>query len=238
MSVAVETSAERRLLELAEIIGREHQLARQAAHAMLEHALACGDALLEAKAMLPAGEWGRWVEQILPDGTKVTMCGNYMRLAYLREHIDPEMTLTANLRALRGVPGVPLGTQKHSEETKQRAREMYADGVHVKRIAREVGASHRSVSQWVVPGYLEADRDRQNATRRANGTVKGHPVPQTPHDERVYRYGEPGRAAITQAVRKIATTSGRKATREALLDLAAICSAWAERLESSTSTNV
>jgi hypothetical protein len=49
-------------------------------------------------------------------------------------------------------------------------------------------------------------------------------------DEREQRYGDPSREAVGRAVRAVATARGKDDTREALLDLAAVCIAWARSL--------
>lgn len=49
-------------------------------------------------------------------------------------------------------------------------------------------------------------------------------------EARARRFGEPGRAAVGRAVRVLAHTEGRAATRTALLDLAGACRAWAHLL--------
>jgi len=46
----------------AEHINAEHRLAREAAGSAVEHVIACGRLLLDVKASLKHGEFGRWVE--------------------------------------------------------------------------------------------------------------------------------------------------------------------------------
>jgi hypothetical protein len=51
-----------RLPVLAAEIDREHQAAHRAARTAIEHAIECGRLLLEAKALIPHGEWLPWLE--------------------------------------------------------------------------------------------------------------------------------------------------------------------------------
>ncbi len=48
-------------VDLAAVANEEHALARQAGESMLEHAMRAGEALTEAKAQLPHGEWLPWL---------------------------------------------------------------------------------------------------------------------------------------------------------------------------------
>lgn len=221
-----------RLSDLAETIRRECQLAEQAASAMLSHAIACGDALLEAKTLVPNGEWMAWIEQNMPHNKRRSMCQNYMRLATLKEHVDPDLSITANLHLVRGLEKRSSATPRVPSEIKAEALRLYATGEFTKAaIARMVGTTKESVRAWTDPAYAHR-KSQLCAARRRQQRAERQPTMQLvmTRDERAHRYGEPGRAAITQAVKRIAQTQGRQATIEALLDLAAIAATWAERL--------
>ena len=88
------------LFDLATIANQEHALARQAFVSTLEHAIRAGEALSEAKAQLPHGEWLPWLDANF-DATNRT-AQMYMRLAANAKHvshlIDP--TLRKALDAL------------------------------------------------------------------------------------------------------------------------------------------
>lgn len=47
---------------------------------------------------------------------------------------------------------------------------------------------------------------------------------------RAVRFGEPGRPALRRAIVRVANAQGASATTEALLDLAAVATAWAARI--------
>jgi len=71
------------LAALSATICKEHQAAVFDLSSGLEHAMACGDALLKAKpAIGPHGTWLPWLERLeLQGGPSVRMAQNYMRLA-------------------------------------------------------------------------------------------------------------------------------------------------------------
>lgn len=87
-----------RLAVLAEKIAREHEAATAAAKQGIEHAIAAGELLLEAKEGLKHGEFGPWLAEhcAIPDRTARL----YMRLARNRETI--EKTATVADLTLRG----------------------------------------------------------------------------------------------------------------------------------------
>src|SRR5262249_52038662 len=71
------------LATLSATICKEHEAAALSLSYALEHAMACGDALLKAKpAAGPHGTWLAWLERLEPQGgPSVRMAQNYMRLA-------------------------------------------------------------------------------------------------------------------------------------------------------------
>jgi hypothetical protein len=71
------------LPDLAQAIEREHQAAHQAARTALEHAVACGVLLIQAKAEVGHGGWLPWIEANLSFGARQSQ--KYARLA---EHAD------------------------------------------------------------------------------------------------------------------------------------------------------
>ena len=75
-----------RLPILAAEINAEHLAAHEAAESALEHAAQCGRLLLEAKGLLPHGEWLPWLRA----NTKVVarQSQKYMRLAENWEAVE------------------------------------------------------------------------------------------------------------------------------------------------------
>jgi transposase-like protein len=176
----------------------------------------------------------RWLAETLPDGKRASACRNYMRLAHHREYVDPTLSLTSNLLLVCGLEKREIGTPRHSPETKARVLAVAGEGHTMAEIARRTGVTKSTVHAWLDPAWAadktararEQQRDRRAQARGGEPESEELAEP----DPRSRRYGEPGRAAIGRAVRRLAQVQGKDATREALLDLAAICRAWAERL--------
>jgi hypothetical protein len=83
-----EVANSNRLPILAIEINAEHRAAYGAAEKALEHAAECGRLLIEAKALLPHGEWLPWLEantEVVPRQSQ-----KYMRLAANWEQIESE----------------------------------------------------------------------------------------------------------------------------------------------------
>lgn len=69
----------RSLADLGARINEAHHLAIQHAGKAIEHAIACGQMLLEAKAKLPHGQWLPWLRQNVCFGERSAQ--GYMRVA-------------------------------------------------------------------------------------------------------------------------------------------------------------
>lgn len=67
------------LSDLASAIAVEHQLVELHANSAVQHALRCGELLLQAKAQLQHGEWLGWLRDNCHVGTREAQ--RYMRLA-------------------------------------------------------------------------------------------------------------------------------------------------------------
>lgn len=231
----VETPEEARLRALGETIEREHAAVVSAAESMLSHAIACGEALLAAKEIVPAGEFGAWLDRQMPMGLRKSMCRHYMRLAALKEHVDHELSITSNIKLLRGMDPISAGTPRVDAEVKEEALRLHATGQFNRaEIARMVGVHKHTIYAWTDPGFAEhknAMSKKWHREKREAERLERVPELATNTElQRAWRYGEPNRAAIGRAVRRLAQATGKNATVEALLDLAAICSAWANRL--------
>lgn len=220
---------ESRLSDLSATIHREHDLARGANGDMLRHAIAAGEALIEAKRLVPSGEWIAWIVENAPAGKGYWCCQSYMRLATLKDQVDPGLSIGANLRLLTGVDGASPGRPKVEEDVKAEALRLYGEGnLSHYEIARRVGVSRSTVRCWINPDWAREKEQRRNRPHRAPLRV----AEPGEKDLRAFRYGEPGRTALGRAVRQLALAAGKDAVHEALLDLAAIANAWAERLVS------
>lgn len=154
------------LAELADTIRREHQLALDAGGEMLTHAIACGEALLAAKAVVPFGAWRLWLQDNTAQSEATSSC--YMRLAHYRALVlaDGEGGIKRGLRVLRGVDRVDASlTDQRSVE----ARQLAADGLSVQAIGELLGVSHTTARAMIDHEYRERRKrqSREYQRRRA-----------------------------------------------------------------------
>jgi DUF3102 family protein len=71
---------------ISDQINIEHQACMRAAEKALEHAMQCGDLLIEAKAGCKHGEWQGWLEEHFESSPQTARV--YMRVADNREQIE------------------------------------------------------------------------------------------------------------------------------------------------------
>ena len=76
------------LANYADRINREHDLAEQHAVTAMEHAQRAGDLLIEAKERVAYGDWLKWLKENVTVSPR--MVQNYMKLARVLPHIEPE----------------------------------------------------------------------------------------------------------------------------------------------------
>jgi Protein of unknown function (DUF3102) len=101
------------MIPLADLAGRindEHRLAEQHARSAVEHALKCGELLIEAKGKVQHGEWLPWLKANCAVSERTAQA--YMRLAHEIPKLDPgkaqrvaDLPLREALKAL----SAPLG---------------------------------------------------------------------------------------------------------------------------------
>lgn len=218
-----------RLAQLAETIRREYAATRRSAEEMLRHAIACGHALIEAKELVPKGEWTRWLEDVSPLGLTPGTLHAYIRLAHLEEHVDPTASMDTNKMLLRGLPGVSKGRKLGvvPEEKDTAIEAIRAGEVTITEAASRLHVSRQTVAAWVNPQQQENRVDRRRKRRHEASVAE---LTESCEPRRCECYGEPGRPALTKAIRAVGLAKGKVAVREALLDLSAVATAWAGRL--------
>jgi len=80
---------------LAAEINKSHQQAENYAKSAIEHALACGDALLKAKKQVKHGEWLPWLQTNTTVSERTAR--NYMRVAGNRKQLESKTADVADL---------------------------------------------------------------------------------------------------------------------------------------------
>lgn len=83
MSGAPARRSSAELDNIATAIQVEHEAAQSAFRTAVEHAIRCGELLVEAKAQARHGEWGPWLEENFPASQRTAQ--GYMRLAVRAE---------------------------------------------------------------------------------------------------------------------------------------------------------
>jgi hypothetical protein len=89
-----------RLDTLAARINAEHRACETAVNAALEHALAAGDLLLEAKSKCPHGTWQGWLEENFDGSVRTAQA--YMRVAARRDEVEAAKTQSSAPLSLDG----------------------------------------------------------------------------------------------------------------------------------------
>lgn len=135
-----------RLAELAEIAGAEHARAGALASKALEHAIRCGEAITEARGLLPVTEWKGWLERTVGIGHSHALL--YQRLAQnadqLREAGVPSVNKARRYLQEHGLIAdvAPLPTP----EQKERVDILSQAGWPTNRIAERVGLNPKTVT--------------------------------------------------------------------------------------------
>ena len=89
-----------RLDTLAGRINAEHHACETAVNAALEHALAAGDLLIEAKSACPHGAWQAWLENSFDGSVRTAQA--YMRVAAHRDEVEAAKTQSSAPLSLDG----------------------------------------------------------------------------------------------------------------------------------------
>lgn len=95
-----------RLPVLAADIRREHAAVGEAAARGLQHALAAGGGLIEARASLAHGAWSAWLAANVP-GLSARTAQLYMQLARNRDRLNAQRVADLSLRAASALVSRP-----------------------------------------------------------------------------------------------------------------------------------
>lgn len=168
VSGQVVDESEARLEELAWIANREHRQAIAKGRELLEHAICCGSALVEARAQVERGMWLDWVERNVE--IHITTVHRYMRLAEHAELVrrsDAE-SIEGAMRELADLPRHGHGPRGYTDADKREWIKL-VDQVGVKRAARALGVAPSTIWKWCSP----------NSPDRARPSRLGAPIPFT-----------------------------------------------------------
>jgi len=142
------------LTELTAKVKAEHLAATAAARKALDHALDCGDALIEAKKWVPHGSWQAWLETV---GLSKRTAQLYMRLARNRDALESATVAHLSIRAAADM----LAKKSAARPTRMTRSEMLEEVEHQRQRA-DLLAAYAELSP--------ADQDAFLAYIRAHGT--------------------------------------------------------------------
>lgn len=148
--------------ELVKTINREHDAVMDAAQSVVAHAILAGEALIQAKALVPHGQWEAWTGQQFPDRHGKTL-RLYMRLARNADAIreaNPK-TITAAQRLIVGESFIA-----GNDELRAEARRLKREGLSVNEICAKLGRSKPTIYAWLDPKEAEKRRRRKKQESR------------------------------------------------------------------------
>lgn len=161
------------LFYLAAEINQEHQLVYQASLDALEHAIRCGERLIEAREQVPDGKWSQWVKENVAITQSVVT--RYIRLATYRDKLasapDPLETISAAMSYLHEIDAPAVGrgrTGKGPSFDVDEARRLRESGMTFRQIGKALGVSDVAVSYQLNPPGPEWKEKRQRAAQDRN----------------------------------------------------------------------
>lgn len=146
-----------RLVELAAIANREHARTEEAIGSALQHAIACGEALIEARANVPGGEWRRWCR--LNIGFSFSSVDRCARLATYRDQLSGPNAPTSVQGALRHLVALDAPALRTSKSNSGRrpsfdveeAKRLHLLGLTNQAIGMLVGAHKETIRRHLAP---------------------------------------------------------------------------------------
>lgn len=146
------------LADLAATINSEHDLAYRAVLDALDHAVRAGEALLEARRLVPEGQWSKWIKANLAMPSAAV--GRYIRIATHRETLfaagQRPKSINGALTYLREIdapPSVPPGRNgRRPTFDVSEARRLRGQGMKYSDIGGVLGVSDVAVWRQLTPG--------------------------------------------------------------------------------------
>lgn len=133
----------------------------------LERALVCainvGNALIEARDLLPQGTWTTWVEGEC--GVMLYRANYYMRIAHYQGVLPNGVNVSEAIDYIRGLPSINGASyvRKYPEALAKEARRRKSGEQTLQQIADDLGVSVGTVHRWCRPhkdSYKEKRRQR------------------------------------------------------------------------------
>lgn len=181
------------LFDLALTINSHHQLAYRSALDVLDHAIRCGEALITARALVPDGQWGKWMEANLE--ISEVAAGRYMRIAVHRKALleaDRRPTsINGAVNYLRELDVPDLDRRRNGRVPHfdvDEARRLRNEGLTYKEIGGLLGVSGVAVGRQLTPGAVRKQVER-NSERLSRRRAEERAKEEQRLDEEVRRVG-------------------------------------------------
>lgn len=156
----------RTIEELTRLVNGEHSDVLTATRKTIDHAIRCGNLLMEIQQLVGYGGWRKWLTNDWAADPSVARC--YIRIAAYHEHIpaSARSSIHKAQQALRGLAPVGLTESWNSvrADAKADAKRLVKEGLTQEQIAEMLGVSKTSVQRWVNP-ELERKERRQRKER-------------------------------------------------------------------------
>lgn len=190
---------ERTLEELAALAVREHSCVHESLSAAVSHAVACGEAILEAYRRIDEAntlKWEDWASENLPFGQH--QASNYMRLAFYKDRLPAEIfapfrhsaslhnpaggarmpSVNRALHYVRGLPPIFDSTRKARlpNEVRSEVKRLARQGLTQRDIANMMGISNAAVHRISNPSahkrYLKQSSERRRLLAAAKRALR------------------------------------------------------------------
>lgn len=154
--------------DLALRIRSEHEAVRGAITEALKHALTAGEALLQARSLVPPGSWSQWLRD---QDINLQSAGFYIRVAsYQRELNESGVeTLGQARRVLQGLPAIASPSSRSAnDKLTMIVRRLHRDGESASAIAERCGITTNSVYRIIDPDGVR-QKERAKRARHHQG---------------------------------------------------------------------
>lgn len=150
------------LSDLTERANQEHGFVEEALGQALDHVIKSGEALSEVRRIYAHQfhmGWRKWIEDNFNGGHVVA--SYYIRIYEYRDLVDGLPNVNQAMQRLQGMPAVHQpGYRGYSEEIREEARTLHANGVSQAEISRILGVNPTTIKTWIDPKELARQRKR------------------------------------------------------------------------------
>lgn len=162
-----------RLSELAGIVNAEHGATYEAAKMTVQHAIAAGDALLEARLLVPRGNWMRWCDDNLD--LSFSAVNRYTRLAQFKDQILVAGGPTSLRQAAHWLSTLQVGYQStyhvYDDRDVDEVKQLRDQGMTYRAIAEKTEINKSTVHAMINPSETKRQKHLKRM-RRARAALR------------------------------------------------------------------